>query len=112
MQESPAMIPARKVNFIYPSAKSSKRFNPWPIIVQAELTRQGNQWIWKDGKGGFKEFLASLDEPQRTEVLEQGTINQVPVFTTTTRTGKIMVRRLHGFKMIRGNLQTPKGRAV
>ena len=74
MQESLGMIPARKVNLIYPSAKSSDRFNPWPIIVQTELTRQGNQWIWKDGKGGFKEFLASLDEPQHTEVLEQGTI--------------------------------------
>ena len=65
-------------------------------------------------KGGFKEFLASLDEPQRTEVLEQGTINQVTVFTTTTSTGKLwydacIASKWFGeiHKLLKGELSNP-----
>lgn len=50
--------------------------------VQEELTQQGHRWVWKDGKGGFTEFLASLEQSQRSEVLENGTIGHVPVFAT------------------------------
>jgi hypothetical protein len=28
--------------------------------VQAEVEKQGPQWVWKDGKGGFTDFLNSL----------------------------------------------------
>ena len=50
--------------------------------VQAELAQQGPQWVWKDGKGGFTEFLASLNHAQRSEVLDHGTIDHVSVFAT------------------------------
>jgi hypothetical protein len=50
--------------------------------MQAELAQKGFRWIWKDGKGGFNEFLALLDRSQRSEVLEHGTIGHASVFTT------------------------------
>lgn len=82
--------------------------------VQAELTRQGGHWVWKDGKGGFEEFLASLDESQRTEVLEKGTISQVPVFATTSGIGEswydaYVASEWFGpiYKLLKGELSNP-----
>lgn len=46
-----------------------------------ELAKQGPQWIWKDGKGGFEDFLASLDPELRKEVLTNGTKNGIPLFS-------------------------------
>jgi len=49
--------------------------------VYEELTNQGPKWLWKDGKGGFDTFLASLDPSYRSEVLEHGTIDGLSVFS-------------------------------
>ena len=51
--------------------------------LQKELTDQGPQWIWKDGKGGFEEFIASLDPSHKSEVLEEGTVGGLSVFSLT-----------------------------
>ena len=56
--------------------------------MQANLAQQGPQWVWKDGKAGFMEFLALLDQARRSEVLEHGTIGHVPVFATTATGAK------------------------
>jgi hypothetical protein len=52
------------------------------IVVDAlkELKAKGPDWVWKDGKGGFEEFLASVPL-HRSEVIERGTMSGVPVFT-------------------------------
>lgn len=44
------------------------------------LHREGAQWIWKDGKGGFEEFLKSLSSEEKEEVTEQGSLQSLPVF--------------------------------
>ena len=52
-------------------------------LMLEHLSKQGPQWVWKDGKGGFMEFLATLDPARRSEVLEHGTLGHVPVFMAT-----------------------------
>ncbi len=49
--------------------------------IQEELTNRGPKWVWKDGNGGFEAFLGSLSQPERNEVLEQGTVDGLPVFS-------------------------------
>lgn len=48
--------------------------------AQHLLDREGAQWVWKDGKGGFEEFLKSLQPTERLEVISNGTLNTVSVF--------------------------------
>ena len=33
--------------------------------IKEELEREGPQWIWKDGKGGYEAFLKTLDSQER-----------------------------------------------
>lgn len=40
-------------------------------------------WVWKDGKGGYEEFLRSLSENEKGEVIQGGTYHGASVFTTT-----------------------------
>jgi hypothetical protein len=44
------------------------------------LKEQGPRWIWRDGKGGFEEFLKTLDPATKAEVVDYGTIGGVNVF--------------------------------
>ena len=37
-------------------------------------------WVWKDGKEGYKTFLRQLDDQQRSEVLNLGTLAGSNVF--------------------------------
>ncbi len=46
-----------------------------------ELNEHGPAWVWRDGKGGFEEFLNTLSSPHRSEVIEQGTIDGLSVFS-------------------------------
>ncbi len=45
------------------------------------LSEQGAKWIWKDGKGGFEEFLRALDPAVKEEVTVHGTIGGASVFS-------------------------------
>ena len=49
--------------------------------VQQELANQGPRWVWKDGKDGFEQLLASLDQSKKSEVLEHGTVDRILVHT-------------------------------
>ena len=57
-----------------------------PAVKEAcdTLGKQGPQWIWKDGKGGFDAFLASLNDEKKSEVVKRGTLHSIPVFATTS----------------------------
>jgi hypothetical protein len=44
--------------------------------------------VWKDGKGGYQEFLSQLNPNERKEVIEKGTLAGMPVF--------LKVATLHG----------------
>lgn len=44
------------------------------------LEEEDPRWVWKDGKGGFEEFLKGLDCKGREEVIEKGTLEGVGVF--------------------------------
>jgi hypothetical protein len=61
--------------------------------MATELADHGSHWVWKDGKGGFEEFLTRLNLNERLEVVEHGTISGVSVFglefMTTTSSGDI-----------------------
>ena len=52
-------------------------------VVEAfgKLTQHGPQWIWKDGKEGYEAFLRSLQNTEREEVIEHGTIQGTSVFS-------------------------------
>ena len=55
-----------------------------------KLTQHGPQWIWKDGKDGYEAFLKSLQNAEREEAIEHGTIKGTSVFslvaTASTKT--------------------------
>ena len=56
--------------------------------ASAALNKEGAEWVWKDGKGGYQEFLDRLQPDQWTEVVEQGTLsgeNVFQVFSTEIR---------------------------
>lgn len=46
-----------------------------------ELTNRGSSWVWKDGKDGFDEFLRSLNQADRKEVIENGIISGLSIFS-------------------------------
>ncbi len=48
--------------------------------LATELANHDSRWIWKDGKGGFENFLTKLNQDDRLEVVGQGTIKKVSVF--------------------------------
>lgn len=50
----------------------------------SSLKSEGGHWVWKDGKGGFEEFLRTLNDPERQEVIDDGTWNGVNVFMFET----------------------------
>lgn len=41
------------------------------------LKDEGARWIWKDGAGGYKDFLKNLDEYEKEEVLEFDQLHEV-----------------------------------
>ena len=49
--------------------------------IKKELETKGPQWIWKDGKGGYQDFLAKLMEEEADEVIDRGTLHEAGVFT-------------------------------
>ena len=51
--------------------------------IKNELEREGPQWIWKDGKGGYEAFLKTLDLQEKAEVITNGTLHSVEVFVNT-----------------------------
>jgi hypothetical protein len=54
--------------------------------VYDKLTNEGPKWVWRDGKGGFDEFLSTLDQTGKQEVFNLGTLDGVPVFSTAVGT--------------------------
>lgn len=46
------------------------------------LKDEGARWIWKDGGGGYEDFLKNLDEYEKEEVLEFGQLHGVNVFAS------------------------------
>ncbi|KAJ9311818.1 hypothetical protein DTO271D3_7953 [Paecilomyces variotii] len=38
------------------------------------MARENQQWIWKDGKGGFEEFLKGLTEEERLKNFEKSVV--------------------------------------
>lgn len=53
-------------------------------VLEAHETfsKEGPQWIWKDGKDGYEAFLMKLTLKDRQEVLEHGSLAGVSVFAT------------------------------
>lgn len=49
--------------------------SPWVTSINWKadpaLTKEGPAWIWKDGKGGYQEFLGRLQPDQKNEVVEK-----------------------------------------
>lgn len=50
------------------------------LAAQKALSEGGAKWVWKDGKGGFEEFLKSLDPAAKEEVTVHGIIGGASVF--------------------------------
>ena len=50
-------------------------------LAKQTLDHLGPRWIWKDGADGFEAFLKSLDQPNQSEVIDQGTLHGVSVFS-------------------------------
>ena len=52
------------------------------LALKPEFDRQDekNAWVWKDGKGGFDDFLSSLDQSEKSEVIDHGTLHGSSVF--------------------------------
>ena len=55
--------------------------DPTVTLAKQTLDHEGPKWIWKDGAGGFEAFLKSLDQPGLGEVINQGTLYGVSVFS-------------------------------
>ena len=49
------------------------------LALKSELDRQDDKkaWVWKDGKGGGDDFL-SLDQSEKSEVIDHGTLHGSP----------------------------------
>lgn len=46
------------------------------------IRSEGAQWIWKDGGGGYEEFLGGLNSYEKEEVVGSGQLHGVNVFTS------------------------------
>lgn len=51
--------------------------------VLEDFQSQGPQWVWKDGKGGYSEFLDDLTKEEKSQVLQTGTFAGVSVYSIT-----------------------------
>lgn len=49
----------------------------------SRLSADGPQWIWKDGKTGYEEFLKSISPQERMEVIDHGSLAGENVFAST-----------------------------
>lgn len=56
-------------------------------LATKALSEQGPRWIWKDGRDGFESLLSSLSQEERQEVINQGTIDGIPVFSLDAVSG-------------------------
>lgn len=54
--------------------------------MAATLSREGPQWVWKDGKDGYEAFLKRLGTFEKEEVLAAGTLHGINVFSTLLAT--------------------------
>ena len=50
---------------------------------ECEKHANDHKWYWKDGPGGFQEFLEKLSDTERAEVIDEGTLAGVNVFSVT-----------------------------
>ena len=57
---------------------------PAVIRLKKKLDSKGPQWVWKDGKGGYEEFVDSLTSTDKDELITQGTVHGIPAFAITT----------------------------
>ena len=46
---------------------------------EMSLQRDNPKWYWKDGPGGFEDFLKQLDSPNRSEVIEGGKLHGLEI---------------------------------
>lgn len=49
-------------------------------LIREEFNKQGPSRVWKDGKGGFEAYLASLYPSYQSKVREHATIDDLSVF--------------------------------
>lgn len=47
----------------------------------ADIKTHGPMWIWKDGPGGYNAFLDSLSQDEQDEIIENGLLHEMEVFT-------------------------------
>ena len=88
-----------------------------PIVAstQEQLAAHGSHWIWKDGKGGFEEYLKSLSPTHQAEVRQHCTIDGLSVFAITATVADDSWKESYEssawfgdtYKFLRGELQNP-----
>ena len=78
---------------LFPDVFLSGNFisDPTVLCAQKELASQGSRWIWKNGRGGFDEFLKTLNPMRLSQIREHGTLDKLSVFALDAEAALMMM---------------------